>query len=400
MSYVRKCDNWIQSFRDWTIERSQVSIDLIDWAAIFTLASALRRKVALTGASAYLGSWDCYPYLYINVIGPAGIGKTTSISYAFKLLDQVPILAKPPTYATVEAIIDSLIKAGTTGDSSIYLTVGEMSDITMKDKQGKIYEFLNGIYDGKTDLKSHTMGRGVEFADKPCLNMFAGSTPEWVAENIPLAVLNGGYGSRCIWLYVPGLRRRRLFYRKEMSDTNFPEIEKKLVADLNHIANTLEGEFTIPKDLEDYLENWHDKLPQTIKYKKVQGYLMRKPVFVLKLAMIFHVAYSDSMVLNRVDFDNAINLINGLEENLPRIFEGVGKNTAILDIREIQRYVKDNPGIKESELKEIFISAAQPGRLEVMINDMLAAHLIRSDYERDENNRTIGARMFFPGEVG
>jgi hypothetical protein len=364
-----------------------MSIELIDWAAIFTLACVLKRKVAITRTSGFLGSWDCYPFLYIIVVGPSGVGKTTTIKYSFDLTDQIPSLAKPPTFATMEGIIDDLVKAP---DNAIYLSVEELEDIMQKDYNRKMFGFLTSLYDGKTNIRQKTLSRDLEFADKPCLNMFAGTTPEWVGDNIPPGILNGGFGSRVIWLYVPGLRRRKMYYKEEMKDKDYNKIEKMLVADLNHIATCIEGDYTISDEAREYVENWNTEIPNKIKYKKIAGYIMRKNVFVHKLAILMHVAYSDSMELNLLDFKNAITMIENLEPNLPMIFEGVGKNEYSLEMRDIAKYVLENPGVSDEQLRQDFRNAAGPAKLHELIEGLLIAGILRS--EMDES---INKRIFF-----
>jgi len=263
----------------------------------------------------------------------------------------------------------------------------------MKDHSGKIYEFLTSVYDGKANIRQRTLSRDMEFADKPCVNMFAGTTPEWLADNISANTLNGGFGSRCIWLHVPGLRRRRMFYEKEMKERNYGAIEKDLVADLNHIAKNIEGEFTIEKEGRDWMEDWNSKLESKIKYKKIAGYIMRKPVFVLKVAIAFHVAYSDTPELSLGDLQNAEKMVTALEDDLPKIFEGIGKNEYSLEMKEILNEIKDHPGIAESELREMFKSAAGPAKLSELIDGLLLADLAKS--EIGEENR----RIFFAVEM-
>lgn len=384
MTSPRQCENWIATYREWTVDRTQVAYELIDWSAIFTLAAVLGRKIAFTRHSAFLGGWDCYPYLYVIVVGPSGIGKTTTVRFSFDLLDQIPDIPKPPTFVTVEGLIDDMIKAP---NSSIFVTVEEFGDIMMKDPHGKMYEFLTSLYDGKANIRQKTLSRNLEFADKPCLNLFAGTTPEWVADNIPFTTLNGGFGSRVIWLYIPELRRRRMYYREEMKKTDFLSIEKRLVADLSHIAK-LEGEYTISEEAMDFMEGWNANIPNNIKYKKIAGYIARKAVFVHKLALIMHVAYSDSKEVNLLDFQNAIKLIESLEPKLPKIFAGVGKNEYTLEMNDIAEFIKESPGILDSEVREVFKAAASPAKLAELIEGMLLANVLRSEND-DKGKRTL-----------
>lgn len=381
MTYTRQCANWIQSFREWTVDRSQMRIELIDWSAIFTIACVLKRKVAIT--QEYLGSWTCYPFLYVIVVGPSGIGKTTAIRYSFNLTDQIPVLAKPTNLASIEGIVDDLVNAK---DNSVYFTVEELEDIFIKDYSRRMFGFLTSLYDGKVSLRQKTVKRDLEFADKPCLNLFAGTTPEWVADNIPPGVLNGGFGSRVLWVHIPSLRRRKMYYHKEMKAKNYPQLEKNLIADLNHIATSIEGEYKITNEALDYVEEWNSTIPDKIKFKGAAGYIQRKAVFVHKLAMIHHAAYSDVMELNLHDFHTAITMVESLEGGLPSIFSGIGKNEYVLEMREIAKFVVENPGITDKKVRQHFETAAPPSRLHELIEGLLVSGVIYSKLN-DDNER-------------
>ena len=67
--------------------RSEAKESFIFWTGLFTLASAIRRKVYIP--KTVLGSWEVAPYLYIMFVAPAGKArKTTTLSYSDDLLLQ------------------------------------------------------------------------------------------------------------------------------------------------------------------------------------------------------------------------------------------------------------------------------------------------------------------------
>lgn len=381
-SYVRRCSNWIQSFKDWTLDRSEAAESLIEWSAIWTLATALERRIFIP--KSLLGSWSCYPYLYTMVVGPSGIRKTTTLRYSFDLLAQVPNFPKPPNFVTVEGLIDDLVKAP---NNATYLVVEEFGDLLIKNTPDKLYGFLTSMYDGKADIRQKTLSRDLEYANKPCLNVFAGTTSEWIADNIPINSLNGGFGSRWIWVYINKLRRKRMYYKEEYKNKDYFKLEQDLVLDLIHIATKLEGEYLIDDETLKWMEQWYQEMEDKVTYKKVAGYIMRKHVYVHKLAMIFHVAYSDTNILNTLDFQNAINLMEAIEPQLPKIFGGLGKNVYAVEMRDIALEVAQNPGITEADLRAEFQAAAEPSKLTELIEGLLQAGVLRSQF--DDNNKRV-----------
>jgi hypothetical protein len=129
---------------EWTLPRSEAPESYIKWAGLFTLSSVLRRKVRIP--KSILGSWECPPHLYVMFIAPPGEArKTTTMSYAIDLLDELPDIVKGPAVVTQASLLDKLVESE---DSSVYLTAEEFSDLIMKSK-GEMFEFLTSMFDGK-----------------------------------------------------------------------------------------------------------------------------------------------------------------------------------------------------------------------------------------------------------
>lgn len=383
--YERKCPNWVETFEAYVAPRSEASIQLIRWTAVWTIAAALRRRVFIP-KTAGLGGWTCYPFLYIMFVAPPGHRKTVTIEKAESLLDNIPHLPKPPTFTTKEALVDQILKSP---DSAIYLTMEEFGDLILKGGV-EMYEFLTSMYDGKKHLRQHTMARSLEYAEKPCINLLAGTTPEWIAGNIPRALIGGGFASRVIWVYEDQFSKRRLFHDKEIIKKCL-ELEPYLIADLKHISE-INGEFSFTPESEKFLEDWYQNLEKNYKGFKYQGYVQRKHVMVLKLSQILRVAYSDSLVIEKVDAENAIILLESVESKLGKVFQGVGRNEYALDMRDIITFVREKGKVTDSELRIQFQSSASPAKLEELIQGVLLTGKVRS--KLDDNNQ----RTYEPGD--
>jgi hypothetical protein len=176
--------------------------------------------------------------MYVMFVGPAGMRKTTTARMGTDLMEPIPSLSKPPTFITKEAIVDSLL---TSPDSSMMLLIEEFSDIMQKGNSGEMYEFLTSMFDGKKEVQQKTLKRGVELIAKPCINMLAATTPEWIGANMPEGIIGGGFASRVIWVYENKLRNRGMYWSKVTEKYDFKTMEDDLSADLAHIAETIEG---------------------------------------------------------------------------------------------------------------------------------------------------------------
>ena len=129
MSETRKCDNWLLSFRDWSLPRSEAPESFHFWAGLFTIASVLKRRVYVS--EELLGGWDCYPFMYIIFVAPPGVArKSTTARYAENLLSSVPLVNLAPTAITVEKLIKELERVK---DSAISVFSSEFSSFIILD---------------------------------------------------------------------------------------------------------------------------------------------------------------------------------------------------------------------------------------------------------------------------
>jgi hypothetical protein len=379
---TRKLSNWLDSFKEWTLPRSEVMESLIIWAGLFSIAAALRRRIWIPKESG-LGSWEVFPYIYLMFIANPGMRKTTTLNYALELFDGIPDLTSGPSAASQAALSERLSKSS---DTSLYLISEEFSDLLLK-SGNEMYEFLTSVFDGRKKFETNTMIRGVEFLENPCINFAAGSTPIWISENMPASAIGGGFASRVIFIYENKLRRKKLFH----DDINYEALEElklSLQDDLRHISKELAGPFTLSKEVKDYAEALYQGFKPEAAHPKVQGYYQRKHVHMLKIAMLLHVSYSDELILTIKDIDDAITILEEtVERNLQMVFEGIGKNVYTFDLRDITKYLTEKGPTKRKDLLSQFRSVATPSMLSELLSGLIAMGDIKVSI--DEENETV-----------
>ena len=381
----RKLENWLLSFRDWAIPRTDAPEAFIFWAGIFTIAAALEKRVKIP--KSILASWECYPHMYMMFVGPPGMRKTTSMmSFANPLLTKATNLVPGPTFFTKEALVNQLIQAK---NNSLYLLVGEFSDIIQKGKPSEIFDFLTSMYDDKEKLEVNTMMRGMEVGGKPCLNFFAASTPGWISQNMGDSFMSGGLASRFIFAYADKLRNPKLIYKKMMLDFKESEQAKLLEEDLKTIT-LLQGEFDITDEIEDVLNHWITGHAETSPSdKRMLGYHSRKPMMILKLAMIYSVAVRNELIIDMEAFNFGKFAVESTEGELHKVFSGVGKNEFIFDMNAITGYIHQEERVSHDQLLSTFRSAAEPRKLQELIAGLVAMGDIKVEVGKDKIFYTI-----------
>jgi hypothetical protein len=379
MATARKCENWIKSFIEWVSPRSEAPENYIMWTALFTLATAVRRRVFI--GEKYLGGWRCYPHLYILFVGPPGMRKTVTIAKAQDLLDQVGSLKAAPTNTSQAALSVRMLEAD---EHAIYIVGEEFGDLFLKSGT-EMYEFLTSAFDAKRRLEVATIARGTEYLENPCINMLAGTTPKWISENMPESVIGGGFAARVLFIYEDTLRQKKFFYNEEGVDfTAIEQQRQELATDLVHIANNLTGEFSLTKEAQGFLEHWYQEHEPKKMHPKVRGYYARKHVHLLKLMMTIHLSYSDELELNLEDAHKALALLNLIEPKLLTVFEGIGKNQYTFDMNDILEYITKNKPVSKKALLRQFMSVATPNLLLELIGGLISMNRIKSEIKDDD----------------
>jgi hypothetical protein len=331
----------------------------------------VRRRVVIS--KGWLGSWRVYPHLYTFFIAPPGKArKSTTGDYATELISTVPNIEVAPSAMTQQALLKKLSESK---DASIAIFAREFSSF-IEPSGNLMYSMLTDIFDGK-DLHDYaTLSRGVDIADKPCVNLLACTTPVWVSRNMPEDVIGGGFASRVIFIYEESVRRRQLFYR-ELDQDALSSIELRLKEDLTHISSNVEGEFDFDEDAKEFAEGWYRA--NADKYSDeshLHGYFERKPAYAFKLSMLLHLAYSDNLVINTEDFKLALHILEQVERKMPQVYRSVGKNPYIVDMDQIVDYVRMKGRVPRKDLLSRFAHAAEPIKLREMVEALVAMGML------------------------
>lgn len=371
----RSCDNWLLTFRDWTLPRSEAPETFIFWTGLFSLSSVIKRKVKVPRR--YLGSWEAYPHLYTMFVSPPGQGrKTTTIDYADDLLGEIQSVQVASNAMTQQVLMKRLADST---DASISIRSKEFGTF-YKPSGDVMIDFLTDLYDGKRDHSSDTLSRGVEFASKPCVNLLAATTPKWLSENLSESMVGGGFTSRVVFVYEERVRRRQMFY-ESLDLSALDVLKKRLVADLHHLSSNIEGEFSLDDECKSYIEGWYRSTAD--KYMKedhrLHGYYERKPAHALKVAMLMHLSYSDELILHEQDFKSALSIMKQIENNMVQVFRNVGKNVYAIDMDQIKEFIIEKGSVKRAELLGRFYHTAEPEKVLALVSGLMAMGEITCD---------------------
>ncbi len=324
------------------------------WAAVGTIAGALRRRVWID-----MKRFTWFPSFYIIFVGPPGIiAKSTTIDIAMDLLKQVPGIKFGPNSITWQALVTAFAAASESFEyqgewhpmSPLTLVASELGSLlNLQDKD--MVNLLIEMWDGKRTYEKITKMSGNDTIEAPWINIQAGTTPHWVADNMPQAMIGGGLSSRCVFVYGD-TKEQYIAYVDEMVGQGDAELRGKLIQDLEKIS-MLTGSFTISPEARAWGRQWYEKFWKAaiarMDDQMLEGYAARKQTHMHKVAMVLSASRNDSLVITVEDLQLANTMLEDIETDMNRVFSRMGRSEDSMQAERFIEFVKRKGSIPYSE---------------------------------------------------
>jgi hypothetical protein len=378
--------DWLTAFCEYA-KYGEAPRKMYFWTGVSAIAGALRRKVWID--QAYF-KW--FPNFYIVLVAPPGIvSKSTTASVGMRLLRRVPGIKFGPDVVTWQALVGAF--AGATEMYKVGEDYHAMSPLTIESSEfgnllnpqdKEMVDLLVSLWDGKQGAFTKTTKMsGNDSVENPWINMIACTTPAWIAGNFPEYMIGGGFTSRCVFVYA-SQKAQYVAYPGLHVPANMSQQEDSLVADLEHIALNLCGEYILSPEALAWGETWYhehySKRPIGLDDDRFGGYIARKQTHIHKLAMILAASQRDELVISADDLQTANAMVTDLEADMPGVFSKIGRTDVSLQTDRFLSYLSKHREVKYVEAYR-FIHAYFPSSRE--FEDMLAG-LIRSGQVRLE----------------
>src|SRR6267142_573929 len=303
------------------------------WSAVSTMASLVSRRVWINQ-----GYFTIYPNMYIVLVGAPGERKTTAMVMSADILEAVGSIPFAADCMTKEAVckymasqcIKSFTLPGTDRVKSytpLTFCLTELTHFLGTHNSAHMIDFLVTIFDREV-YATKTKHQGDDVIPGPFLNILACTTPAAVTRYLKEDVITGGFSRRALFVYEfqPG------------NPVAWPEVSKesaKALQDCIEWGKQLQdvaGEFQVEDGFKVWYKEWYDKLfaelknPNEAVTNMTRGYYRSKHIQAFKVAMMLALAESKDLVLSKMHFETALAMLDKLEINLPKVYEGMGRN--------------------------------------------------------------------------
>jgi hypothetical protein len=344
----RHLADWLDSFQK-AFENTESPEKYVYWTGVATIGAALQRNVKFDEVTFRL-----YPNFYVILIGPPAVKKTTAINFGVDRLRKVEGINVGPSTVTWQYLVDKLKDIQTaspeemarTGEATkescpIVLPAGELGTLIDFDDRASI-DFFTNAWDSPDVYDKGTRIMGDQLLNGPCPTIIAGTTPQWIKDNIKGATRGGGFISRCIMPYA-NKPRKTITYPSRHVKADHSEQLSFLEHDLACIS-TLKGNYTLSPEAIELGEKWHTKTtaenydPKHVGDDK-DNWANRRYSHVHKLAMIIAASKRDALTIEKGDLQESIDRIEEIHKDFNNVFALLDQRRETKGTREIEAYL-------------------------------------------------------------
>ena len=399
----RLLNDWLEAYLEFA-KNTEPPLSYHTWVGVSVLASALQRRVHMLW-----GHTKIYPNQYIILVGPSGTArKGDAINMGRPMMEHVNIKIASQRI-TPEALIsimsESISSFIDTNKDLVYqapisIIAGELS-VFVGQKNLKLLADLTDLYDshksweyqtkhGYQSLGSKNPGvKNKDIITGVCINLLAGTAPDWIPTIIPQEAIGGGWTSRVIFVVEPG--KGQVVANPNLVPPD-DKLRKKLEKDLEQI-HLIIGQYTFTSKALDAYVDWYEDQEEALKAGifpiqdgRFGGYVARRATHIKKLAMCLSAARDNEVEINLQDFERAKVLLERTEKKMASAFKGMGKSNIAELTDKVLTIIKAKKIVKRSEILKFLYGDIDLWTLEqvqALLYNMKVIDVIILNEERD-----------------
>lgn len=354
----RRLDNWLDAYFQYTFDTESASI-FHKWVGFSTISGAMQKKVWFN-----FGRFRIHPNLFVVLVAEPGIArKTKALELGEDITAEITTITRSADCITPQALLEDLELAGhdeemsdgsTFKHNSLSIISGEFeSFLGQKTDNKKMLVLLTDLFDCKhRPYRYRTKASGTNVISSVFLNLQAATTPDSLASSLPTTAIGGGLTTRIIFVWADDKSKK-----VSVPELTKPilELKQDLIVDLS-VIHRIVGGYNFTKESRKWWDDWYyNKFNERDPARKCKdpafnGWYTRKPVFVIKLAMILSAAKHSQLYANTEEFEEALKILDEVEAEMACAFSGVGRSEIATDVALCAKIIEREGIIYEKTL--------------------------------------------------
>lgn len=314
--------DFVESFKAWIIEGQ-----ITDAPSIFLESAALMIMSLATRRNIYFdfGNKKFYPNFWMLIVAKSALfRKSTVLNIISEFTHKIdPDLILPQEFSSESfSLTLSEYPQGVLLIDEFITLLKSMN----KEYSSNVKQMMTELFDRDMPWTRRTIGGGIVEIRNPFLNIFAATTPAWFQKAIGEDDIQGGFIPR--FLLIPAWKKERQI---DFPNPGDPEKLKDLESYIKELSRINYGSVFSPKAKEVW-NVYSRKMEGMMKVKGdiVSSFLSRLVIYVLKVAMLYHISDATTVSKNEIGeapVERAIKYIELIRLGEEKILDNLAFNT-------------------------------------------------------------------------
>lgn len=341
-----------------------------------------------------MNMWTVKPNMYVCLVGPPGIAKSTAMNVAKDLLkSEHPKIFRAPASITKESIVKTMsepdgdcIRAYSYNGKTIkfsQMSVFANEMVSLLGAGGNMVgmiDFMTDIWD-QPEYREKTKNKGDHTIINPFLNILGCFTTDTARMLMQNKVITGGMSRRCIFAYGD----------KNKEPVPFIEYTDEQTASLHYLRQQsgrlldITGPFDWDRDGKQFYIDWYKEnfaRAETENSDVLKHFLRSKAEYCIKVSMLLAISDENpSRHHSYASFSRAVDLVTSVETGACMLFDSSGRNELASISDDVFKYiVRKGKPVNVQELRVAFFKefkSGDPADLDKIIDHLCLAGKIQ-----------------------
>lgn len=394
MAQERSLSNWLEGYLDYTSGTESAKL-FHQWVGLSMISCALRKKIHLS-----LGRLKIYPNMYVVLVAePGRARKSQAIDFGLPFIRKIEEITVSADAITREALLqdlelcafdsrmpdDSLFR-----HSSLNIISKEFeSFLGQRTDNTRMLVLLTDLFDcSEIPWRYRTKHSGTNTVSSVYLNLLGATTPASLASSLPSSAIGGGLTSRILFVWADEKEK------KVAIPVETPEalrLKRELDKDFFAISQ-MAGTYIFSGSARDYWIDWYETYEDLDTSRlctdpSFNGWYSRKPMYILKVAMLCAAAESNSLDLLPVHLMQATKYIESIEYNMGNAFKAVGRSLVTAEVDLVMNTIRENKEISEHQLMQDVWRDLDAAKFDNVIQTVIRTGRVKREFQTTGSKR-------------